>query len=366
MWMMPIFSGGIPSALGRIGPQDLGRDLPRRLDRQDLAAERGIAPLDDADDDGAGRGDEGPGPGMLVEVLLGRGAVELADRAEVVDLVEADPAQGGEDLGGQDGGAELAVEHRRGDGHLVFEGLQGGERRRMGVDGVVGADAEALAAVDAQLVDDAGLAVLDPDGLGRAGGQAVDAADALVLGDVDGVEVPVVFHGVTCPFVRMMMSRRVPRPTSESMAKTSAFLLMFGRPMPAPKPSSRISGRRRRIAFGHGQLDVGDAGAAVVDGEADLPGGDASGPSGASPGVHDDVHLRLVGDDGRPANGLGVEAEVLQELLDLAGDGAGLGEIPALDRELLPVDVLSVGHGLRPRRCRRSGRRLRTSASSWR
>ncbi len=232
--------GRDPERLGQDGPQDLGRDLPRRLDRQDLAAERRIASLDDPDDDRAGRGDVGPGPGMVVEVLVGRRAVELADRAEIVDLVEADAAQRGEDLGGQDGGAELAVEHRRGDGDLVVEGLQRGERRRVGVDGVVGADPETLGAVDAELVDDAGLAVLDPDGPGRAGGHAVDAADALVLGDVDGVEVPVA-HGVTCPFVLMVMSRRVPRPTSESMAKTSAFRLMFGRPMPAPNPSSRIS-----------------------------------------------------------------------------------------------------------------------------
>ncbi len=98
--------------LGQDGPQDLGRDLPRRLDGQDLPAEGRIAPLDEADDDGAGRGDVRPGPGMLVEVLLGRRAVELADRAEVVDLVEADAAQGGEDLVGQDGRTELAVDAR--------------------------------------------------------------------------------------------------------------------------------------------------------------------------------------------------------------------------------------------------------------
>jgi len=52
----------------------------------------------------------------------------------------------------------------------------------VGMDGVVGTDAEATsAAVDAELVDDAGLAVRDPDGPGRAGGHAVGAAYALSL-----------------------------------------------------------------------------------------------------------------------------------------------------------------------------------------
>ena len=38
------------------------------------------------------------------------------------------------------------------------------------------------------------------------------------------------------------MSRFVPRPTSEVITNRSAFFLMFGSPIPAPKPISRISG----------------------------------------------------------------------------------------------------------------------------
>jgi len=55
MWMMPILSGGMPRDLGRMVLRILARDLPRRFDGQDLSAEGGIAPLDDADDDRAGR-----------------------------------------------------------------------------------------------------------------------------------------------------------------------------------------------------------------------------------------------------------------------------------------------------------------------
>ena len=175
--------------LGQDGSQDLGPDLAGRLDREDLAAQGGVPPLDDPDDDRAGRSNERARPRMFGEIFLGRGAVELADRAEVVDVVEADAPQGGQDLRGQDAPAELPVEDRGGDGHLVIESVQGGERGRVRMDGVVGTDPEALAAVDAQLVVDHGPSVPDPDGPGRTGSQAVDAADTLVLGDMDGVEV---------------------------------------------------------------------------------------------------------------------------------------------------------------------------------
>jgi len=66
MWMIPIFSGAMFRALGRI---------VRRI----LAAEGGVTPLDETYDDRARGRDERPRPGVIVEILLGRGVVELAD-----------------------------------------------------------------------------------------------------------------------------------------------------------------------------------------------------------------------------------------------------------------------------------------------
>ena len=44
---------------------------------------------------------------------------------------------------------------------------------------------------------------------------------------------------------------------------------MFGNPIPAPNPISRISGSSRRVAFLHCQIDVRDARPLVLDAKRD-------------------------------------------------------------------------------------------------
>jgi hypothetical protein len=110
----------------------------------------------------------------------------------------------------------------------------------VGIDGVLGAEPHAFPAVDAELADDPGLAVLDADRLGGTGCQAVDASDAFLGVDVQGV--PILFVHAFLPFVLIVSSSRVPRPTLDVIRNVSVFFLMLARPMPAPKPSSRISG----------------------------------------------------------------------------------------------------------------------------
>jgi hypothetical protein len=236
----PDFGGRDLQQAGEVGPQDLGRDLPGWLDGDDQFAERGIAALDQADDDRAGRGDERPGRGMIVDVLGDGGVVELADGAELVDVVETDPAEGEEDRVGEGRVVELAVEDRRRDGDLVAEHLQVRERGRPGLDRFPRAEAEAFPAVDAELVDDAGLPAGDADGPGRAGRHAVDTADAFRGVDVQGVAGRLL-HG-SLPFARIVISRRVPCPTLEVILSRLVFFLMLGSPIPAPNPSSCISG----------------------------------------------------------------------------------------------------------------------------
>src|SRR5699024_7405097 len=68
---------------------------------------------------------------------------------------------------------------------VVFQGVDGVPPQLFGV---VAAGAHALAAVDAELADDAGLAVPHPDGVGGAALDAVGAALTQAVVQIDGVK----------------------------------------------------------------------------------------------------------------------------------------------------------------------------------
>ena len=89
---------------------------------------------------------------------------------------------------------DLGKEHRRGQRYLILEAIQCLHGIADGPLGVVGTDADALAAIDAALAQDAGLAIPDPDGLSGAALDAGDAAVAQILIERNGVKIGLVFH----------------------------------------------------------------------------------------------------------------------------------------------------------------------------
>ena len=125
----------------------------------------------------------------------------LRAAGDLVDVVKADGDQGVEQAADVLQALELAVERGRGQRNLdlVVENL--GKGIRHGDLGVVGpalcmmrTDADALAAVDAALLDDVRAAAVDADRLGGAVLQARRAALALLPLEHDGMVIGRLFH----------------------------------------------------------------------------------------------------------------------------------------------------------------------------
>lgn len=117
--------------------------------------------------------------------------------------------------------------------------------------------ADALAAVNAEFLDDVGFSILHPDGVGGAALDAVDTAPAQVFVEVDRMnklvghndsplEIGFVRKGAlqsalsNCYKKYTTICTVVPSPRAEVISISSVYFFMLGRPIPAPKPRERI------------------------------------------------------------------------------------------------------------------------------
>ena len=121
----------------------------------------------------------------------------------------------------------------------------------------------------------------------------------------------------------------VPFPRTVSIFISSVNRFIFGRPIPAPNPSERTSGRAV-AAFLHGLIDIRDAGPAVGQHHRDGVVGYGDG-DGAAVGMDHHIDLALVhGDRGLPDRGA-VHAQHFQTVLHGAAGLPGAGEVAAVD-----------------------------------
>ena len=141
-----------------------------------------------------GRGDERQRALIMRHVFLGGLGDEFCGGAHLVNLIEADALQGQNDAAGVIQMLDLGKEHRRRQRYLILEAIQCLHGIADSPLGVVGADADAFAAIDAALAQDAGLAIPNPDGLSGAALDAGDAAVAQILIERNGVKIGLVFH----------------------------------------------------------------------------------------------------------------------------------------------------------------------------
>ena len=141
-----------------------------------------------------GRGDERQRALIMRHVFLGGLGDEFRGGAHLVNLIEADALQGQNDAAGVIQVLDLGKEHRRRQRYFVLKAIQCLHGIADSPLGVVGTDADALAAIDAALAQDAGLAIPNPDGLSGAALDAGDAAVAQILIERNGVKIGLVFH----------------------------------------------------------------------------------------------------------------------------------------------------------------------------
>ena len=181
-----LFHGG---AAGQHGGQ-----LHGGLQRQQMLQKIGEADPDKPQHGRTGRGDERQRALIMRHVFLGGLGDEFRGGAHLVNLIEADALQGQNDAAGVVQMLDLGEEHRCGQRYLILEAIQCLHGIADSPLGVVGADADALAAIDAALAQDAGLAIPNPNGLGRAALDAGDAAVAQILIERNGVKIGLVFH----------------------------------------------------------------------------------------------------------------------------------------------------------------------------
>jgi hypothetical protein len=182
---------GVETLLGDQPPsQQLRRQLPRGLDGEQVVDHVRVAELDQPDDGGARHGDLRPGTAALREVGVGGAGVHVAHGRQVVDLVEAQAADGLKHLARLHVLAELGVQSQRWQRHRVLEPLEVRGGRGDGPDRSVPAPADALAAVDTEI----GVRHRAPTphadrsaGAGPAAGDATHAASRL---EGDGTPSP--------------------------------------------------------------------------------------------------------------------------------------------------------------------------------
>ena len=192
--MAAIWSGGRPSS-ARVAALDLAPgDLARRLHLHDLLDHARVRDLDETDDHRAGHGHERPRALPVCRRSRRSRACQAQLDAEVPDGVEAGRQQPLHDVLGAHLTRELAEQHGRRDRHLEREVAELLERARGRHDGAARAGLQTRAAVDAQLVAHAGLAVLDADGLGGAGPHAGQTAVAGPRRDAKAVFVLMLSH----------------------------------------------------------------------------------------------------------------------------------------------------------------------------
>ena len=162
-----------------------GGQFHRRHRGGNVGDQLGKAHADEPHDGGAGGGDLGHDPGLsAADGVPGVVGEDLRRLGGLKDLLEADLQQAVEHDVDVVQMLELPVEGRVGQGHPVFVLLQLVQAVADGFDRLVRAHLDALAAVDAPLIEDGGLAAADPHGLSRAVFDAGGTAPtALILQD---------------------------------------------------------------------------------------------------------------------------------------------------------------------------------------
>ena len=171
----------------KLRARDHRRHLHGLADIHNVGNQIGKAHLNQAHHRRAGGGDQRPGQVGLAQ-LLGDGAADnIRPARHLKHIVEADLFQRRQHRLHALQVAELPVQRGRGQGDGITEGLDGIKFIGHGHLGVIIADADALAAVNAALGDDMRTAVAHADGLGRAVHQAVGAALAAAFIQLHGM-----------------------------------------------------------------------------------------------------------------------------------------------------------------------------------
>ena len=150
----------------------------------------------------AGGGNQRPGQVGLAQLFPDGAGHHIRAPGHLKHLVKAHVLEPRQHLGDALQALELPVEGRRRQGDLVAEAADGGQRVGDGDLRVILAHADALAAVDAALVDNVRPAAAHADGLGGAALQAVGTGAALLLFQPHGMKGFLLVHGTTplCSF----------------------------------------------------------------------------------------------------------------------------------------------------------------------
>ena len=143
--------------------------------------------MDKADDGGAEAGDERLVVLMLAGILVLDIDVDIGGRLDFEDMPETQVLQGGIDAGDTYVVGELPQEHSGQQGHGMGELVDHLEVVLLDIDGIYGAGCLTLAAVDAAVLHNKGLAIGDADGFGRANLHAPGTSDAVAFVNFQGV-----------------------------------------------------------------------------------------------------------------------------------------------------------------------------------
>ena len=152
---------------------------------------------------------------------------------------ETDSIECTEDFTEGDGVWELGKEDGRDDSNTDEVVIQLVERILLHLDGIVGTHCHALATVNAEIPIDLSLSMVYSNCLGRTAFHAMGASLAGGSDDSDCMMEHLVAHASS--FRSNPMVIWVCSPAFVLMESRSQLFLIFGSPMPAPYPSSRIS-----------------------------------------------------------------------------------------------------------------------------
>ena len=169
-------------------PGNQRRNLHRLTHIHNVLDQVGKAHLNQPYNGRTRRGNQRPGQIRLAKLFSNGPRHHIRTAGNLEYIVEAHLPQTGQDLRNVPQILELPVQRGRGQGDFVFEPTDGGKRIGHGNLGVIIADADALAAVNAALVNNVRPSAAHANSLGGAALQTVGAAPAFILFQPDGVK----------------------------------------------------------------------------------------------------------------------------------------------------------------------------------